>query len=518
MSQDALSQQSQEKKIESCRSGWDSVGNLLRKAIGHHEAGRLDKASSLYKQVLEQAPEDPHALMNLGIIHNSRMELQEALGYYRRLLAVVPDHFQAVYNFANACRDEGLVAEAVAAYQKALAIEPGHPDVLLNLGIAYYLENNASAAAGCYEQVLTVDPNCHQAHYNLGLIRFDQKRLPEAIACYERALGLIPDDVDTLFNLGLALQKAKRLPEAAARLEEAVRLAPDDAEFHNTLGTIYKAAQELERAEAGFRRALAIKPGYGAAWTNLAIVLHILGRIDEALAAYRQAMALGHNVVAAEYMIAALSGDARKSAPRQYVTELFDNYAAGFDKSLTEDLGYKTPSLLRQAVGAIAPGPFARVLDLGCGTGLAGEAFRDMAGHLSGVDLSPAMLEEAARKGIYDALAAADLVEYLAGATVHYDLMVAADVLIYLGELEPLFAAVRSRLTGGGRLAFSTESYDRPNEYCLRQSGRYAYHPGYIEEMARRYRFTTEYCGQEPVRMERGAWIAGHLFVLRLID
>ena len=133
--------------------------------------------------------------------------------------------------------------------------------------------------------------------------------------------------------------------------------------------------------------------------------------------------------------------------PRAYVARLFDDYAQRFDRHLVEELAYRGPALIAAAIDAAAPGRrFARALDLGCGTGLAGAPLRARVERLEGVDLSPAMLAKARERGLYDALEAADIVDHLRRFGAAFDLIVAADALAYCGDLQPVFAAAAAAL------------------------------------------------------------------------
>src|SRR5271163_4949171 len=142
-----------------------------------------------------------------------------------------------------------------------------------------------------------------------------------------------------------------------------------------------------------------------------------------------------------------------------YVARLFDDYAPRFDKHLTEALGYRGPELIIAALDAAAPERrFARALDLGCGTGLAGAALRGRVDRLEGVDLSPAMVAKARALQIYAELECGEIVAHLGRFEAAFDLIVAADVLVYLGDLAPVFAASARALAPGGLFAFTAEA------------------------------------------------------------
>ena len=207
-----------------------------------------------------------------------------------------------------------------------------------------------------------------------------------------------------------------------------------------------------------------------------------------------------------------------ETPPEAYVRGLFDDYADRFEKALVEDLGYRVPWRLGEILAEARPAldgevPFARVLDLGCGTGLMGEVLRGRSGHLEGVDLSPEMVDRAGAKHVYDALAVADGVAHLGGPGGGFDLVAAADVFVYVGTLESVFAAVADRLPAGGLFAFSVEAAEA-GDVVLRESLRYAHGETYLRRLAADAGFAVLRFEREVLRQDRGTAIDGFLVVL----
>ncbi|WP_181706324.1 methyltransferase domain-containing protein [Chthonobacter rhizosphaerae] len=207
-----------------------------------------------------------------------------------------------------------------------------------------------------------------------------------------------------------------------------------------------------------------------------------------------------------------------ETPPEAYVRGLFDDYADRFETALVETLKYRVPwrlgSLLadRRPAGVTAPA-FGRVLDLGCGTGLMGEVLRARCVHLEGVDLSPEMLERAAGKQVYDALAVGDVAAHLEASETPLDLVTAADVFVYVGTLETVFAAVAARLAPDGLFAFSVEAADA-GDVVLRDSLRYAHGEGYLRRLADEAGFVVLDLRRETLREDRSAPVEGFLVVL----
>jgi predicted TPR repeat methyltransferase len=230
------------------------------------------------------------------------------------------------------------------------------------------------------------------------------------------------------------------------------------AQDREAKGDLIGAAELLEQA-------LELTPGYASAWFALGEIREKLGDTGGAIAAFSKAReADPEDRHGALLNLIRLKAVEASRMPPAYVRALFDHYARDFDRSLTEGLNYQAPAVLLSAVDAAA-GRLARfkaMLDLGCGTGLAGAAFRKKTDHLVGVDLSPCMIQEARGKEFYDRLEVSDLLEFLAAeqatGTV-YDLIVAADVFAYLPDLAPVAAAASAVLAPGGYFAFTVETH-----------------------------------------------------------
>jgi predicted TPR repeat methyltransferase len=254
------------------------------------------------------------------------------------------------------------------------------------------------------------------------------------------------------------------------------------------------SAAEGDHAAAAelLEQCLEIVPDWAPAWFALGSARERLGDLTAATAAYCRALAGDPaDVLGASLALGRLgAAPAPASAAPAYVAHLFDQYAPRFDAHLLDGLGYRAPDLLREAVAEVCDRTnrrmgFAQALDLGCGTGLAGAAFRHCVEHLEGVDLSPGMVAQAQVKDIYDALAIADVVEHLQAVPEDsFDLILAADVLVYIGDLAPLFTQIARVLASGGLFAFTAESHNGEG-YIIGDQTRYAHSPKYIEATAR---------------------------------
>ena len=239
-----------------------------------------------------------------------------------------------------------------------------------------------------------------------------------------------------------------------------------------------------------------------------------LGHLDAAIRVGRKLLELAPGNVSIAYLLKAVSGatDVERSPPA-YLVECFDGYAESFDEKLVQGLHYDVPATLCSAVERLAgPGRRFYSLDIGCGTGLCGPLLRPMSAELIGVDVSPRMLEQARRRGVYDELLCADLPGCLERWPARFDLVIAADLLIYFGDLRPLWAALTEVLRPGGLLAFNTERLEDEG-YRLLPSGRFAHSLAYVRSISEGLCAERSW-GETTIRLEARKPVPGHYFVL----
>lgn len=265
------------------------------------------------------------------------------------------------------------------------------------------------------------------------------------------------------------------------------------------------------------RDALSLVPGWGAGWYRLGEMLEEAARPAEAVDAWREALRLDPEDRFGAALRLELAGAIAGPGfvPSGFAEALFDQYASTFDQSLVEKLGYCIPELLADAIAATGRDAFAHMVDLGCGTGLMGERLRLAASYLEGIDISAAMLAQARAKGVYDRLDRHDL-QLLEPRVAKVDLVTAADVLLYLGRVEKLFAIVSSMLLPGGLFAFSVEHHDGPEDVVLRESRRYAHSAGYLRGVLEANGFEMASASISVIRTDQGKPIEGLIVVARL--
>jgi predicted TPR repeat methyltransferase len=203
-----------------------------------------------------------------------------------------------------------------------------------------------------------------------------------------------------------------------------------------------------------------------------------------------------------------------RRAPSIYVRRLFDSYAQRYDRHLFTELDYRVPNLLRDLVDGRVRDGALDIADLGCGTGALGPLFRRLARRLDGVDLSPAMLAHADARGVYDELVEGDLLAFLLERAGRYDLLLAADVLPYLGDPAPLLAAAHGSLRPGGLLALSVEECEGQT-FVLTRSGRFAHDSAGLGSLAATIGLEVVAATSATLRHEAGVPVRGALLLVQ---
>ncbi|HEY2445549.1 MAG TPA: methyltransferase domain-containing protein [Rhizomicrobium sp.] len=288
----------------------------------------------------------------------------------------------------------------------------------------------------------------------------------------------------TRLTLQKALIVSGDIAGALAQARETVFANPDIAPAALALGEALLAADRLPAAIGEFQRALRLDPNIEQARMRLGEAWLAAGEAEKALESWRD---LEDRAILAPQIADAEQALSRLRCDPRYVRHLFDQFSADYDSRMMEQLGYSAPSILRrlaELLGLDRRGPCS-ILDLGCGTGLMGATVQDWASSLDGIDLSPAMIKKAKARGIYNDLVVGDICDRLGIGERTYDLVFAADTLVYLGDLAPLFDLVVRRLAEGGHFLCTVEK-KRDDGFELGPKRRWRHSESYIRDAAAR--------------------------------
>jgi predicted TPR repeat methyltransferase len=264
------------------------------------------------------------------------------------------------------------------------------------------------------------------------------------------------------------------------------------------------------------KRVVELEPEDWQAWYMLGDLCQYVGKRDEALNAFQTYFAANPDDAEIEHLLIALRDDTPPvRTSNRTIQHIYKGFARTFDTRLVDDLKYQGPEQLFEAINAaIGDRTGLSVLDVGCGSGLAGIRLRPIASGMSGVDLSPEMLELARKREIYDRLENAEITEWLENTPEQFDIIASCDCLIYFGDLHRITAAAASRMKPGGFFAFSVERGDK-FPFRLTDTGRYEHHPDHIREAATAAGLAVAVMNEAFLRYEYTAEVMGLYAVLR---
>jgi predicted TPR repeat methyltransferase len=376
-------------------------------------------------------------------------------------------------------------------------------------GIEHFEAGRLEPARAAFEASLTYAPGRPSVLGNLGITLFHLRRLDEAVPLLQQATAADPAYADAWACLGLAHASLARWQAAVDALDKASTLSPQKADLLVHRGQCLLRLGRASEALQAFDRAVAADPQHADAWSARGSLLRELHQLDEAARCFEKALALGADPELTGYYLASVKGTGTPPPPpRRYVESLFDDYAVEFQDHVVSKLRYQGyERLLRPLVDEGRR--FRRAVDLGCGTGLCGPLIRPLVDVLEGVDISQAMLGQTRQLGIYRELIHADIGGYLHTEKGEIDLVVAADVFIYVGELANVFRDVRRLLTSGGRFVFTVEAPQNDEDLQLLPSLRYAHSERYVRRLAEVTGFRVDDISRAPIRYDQAQPVEG---------
>lgn len=351
-------------------------------------------------------------------------------------------------------------------------------------GTAHFEAGRLEAARDSFAAALALAPGRPSIQANLGVTLFRMEQWAQAVALLEPAVAAEPEQPDAWLALGLSLKALGHWLPAEQALQKGLDQGRGTAQAWLALAHIQERLGREVAALQAVERALQLEPESAEAWSARGGLLLLAHLQDEAVRSFERAIALGADESLHRFYLASVRGDTTPAQPpRAYVETLFDQYADNFEQHLTQVLKYCGHEVLLQPL-VDAGRAYPLVLDLGCGSGLCARMVQAQAGAIDGVDVSAAMVTQARATGLYRRVEHADLLPFLASSDEPADLVMAADVFIYVGALDAVFEAVRRRLRPGGCFAFSVERHDGPQDLQLLPSMRYAHAPAYVQRLA----------------------------------
>lgn len=309
--------------------GQRRLQDALRFAVEHHNAGRLDKAEDIYREILDIESENPSALHLLGVIAHQVGESNAAWPLIQHATRVAPNYAEAHADLGLVFNALGRVEEAIASYRHAVEIKPSSATAHNNLGNALFSIGQFEDAIESYRRAIREDPGYAKAHSSLGLVLHRLARTEEAVSHCREANELDPENLDTLCNLGLVLQGNRELDDAIDCFKQALALDPENPEVLNNLGNALQEADCFDEAVTQYQDALRLAPDYADVQKNLGNALHAMERYEEAIDVIEQVITRDPSNADAYNNLGLVKQDLSR----------FDEAADYFEKALSIDPG-----------------------------------------------------------------------------------------------------------------------------------------------------------------------------------
>lgn len=482
-------------------------------ALALHRAGRLAEAEAAYRNAHAAGDADAGAALAVLLLQAGRYG--EAADVLCPLSQAAPENAELAANLSLALRREGRIDEAHAAALRATQLAPQRASGWNALGLAALEAGRPDEALAAFEAGLKVAPTLRalQLHRAQTLRRL--QRMREAMQAFAALAQAAPELVDAWRGLGDTQSALGHSADALRSRARAAQLASHDAEVAFEHGIALMQAGEAAAAARIFRSLLDHDASKAVRWFWLGRAQLKLDDLDGARTSFGEATTRDPAHPTFAHFHAAASGALPAAVEDDFIRDLFNDFADRFEHTLIGQLAYATPARLGQLLRDHGGDRGDTVLDLGCGTGLmAPELARD-GRSIDGVDLSPRMLEHARAKGLYRALHAAEIIGFLREHAGPWDVAVAADVFVYIAELQPVFAALRPRLPIDGLFAFSVERSGGDATELLPATGRYRHAEQRTREDLAAHGFEVVAHEAVVLRMESGTPVQGDLFLAR---
>ena len=479
--------------------------------------GRLRPRFKSHEQ--SRTTRSPTDLNDAAVRHFLSKRYGPAEDRCRQALTLDPKHADSLHLLGLVHWQTNRLDLAVDLIASAIRCNPNNHEYFLNLGELLREQNKLDEARKSFDIAIKLAPNRAAGWIKLGNLLRIQRRYDEVLLTYEHAFTLDPNNAEASALSGGVLLELGRYEEALAKCDLSLAISPDQAEALCVKGDCLRNLGRTAEAAVSYRRASELEPDRVSVWRLLGKVLEQLGDRDGAIKALRRAREIDpSDPFGASVELMRLGADELSEMPPAYVRLLFDQYATTFDTALVENLGYRGPSVLFEAVRSACqahqkPANFKHAIDLGCGTGLAAVAFAEMVDQFIGIDLSPAMIEKARATGLYAQLKVTDMLEGLrktpdSGA----DLVLSADAMVYVADLFPVLKEASRVLTSGGLLAFTLERHDGDG-FIIGEGRRYAHSASYVRASIEAAGLVVLQLEQQSARHERGVPVPGLVIV-----
>jgi predicted TPR repeat methyltransferase len=386
---------------------------------------------------------------------------------------------------------------------------------------AYSLQKSGSItqAKEICEDILLEEETSFDTHNLLGICQYQLEEFDSSIISIQRAIELNPNDLnsDSYFKLGDCYKHNKDSKNALLYFKKAVKGNHNCHLCYHNIADSYNKLNKFELCIFNLQKAIKLCPD---SFDSLFLMVQCYRKMKNE----KKMMEYIHKTLeklpehpGANHFLASLNKETSSKYSLEYAEDLFDRYADHFEEHLINSLKYQVPFIIKEKLQYLNLPRDSEILDLGCGTGLVGKTLVDLFPHLVGVDISTNMIEETRKKDIYTTLHINDINDFLFKNIQNFDLIIAADVFIYIGAIQTIFSSVRKCLPSNGYFIFTIELSLENNmeNYQLSKSGRFSHSMEYIESLCKETEFEIVEKEEIILREENKTGQKGVIFTLK---
>ncbi len=447
--------------------------------------------------------------------NNELLEIGRQVGFDAPTLGIGP------YLVGLAQSNLGMNEAARAALQHAVRLEPNQSEFLFQLSFVEMNISQLDHAMDGFLRVIQLNPQKDAAYVNIGAIHARRDERANAMDWFKRAVKINANNFVAWNSMAEITLAAGDFAEAVRLIDMAIAIEPTNWNIYYMKGVAFELTGQIDASFANFEHAHQRNPNVTLPLVRLSKIAAQREQFDDARQWADKANDIAPNDANVMLAMAVAYQRPLPDMPLEVVANIFNSWASVYDQHLTEGLKSHAPALTFEVVKTWLAtrgldDQAIDVLDLGCGTGLFGTLIAKNAKRLIGVDLAQRMLDEAAKRGIYESLHCADLVTFLQNMGDHFDLIAATDVFVYLGDLRHVFEASARVLKSDGTMVFTIETTDTdaPAGYLLEPSGRYQHRLDYVIHAAQIAGFEVKNITESILRQEGGVDVQGAVIQL----
>lgn len=503
------------------------MDNLEAKAATLYKAQKYPEALDIYLSLYKKSPKTEKYSIYCGNCFDAMGNNDQALHYYKRATKLNPVSQIALNALANIYYSRGDYVNSEKFTLKILETNPQDISALLNMGNIAYCRSEYSKALDFYETVYRLNPSSYIAVINMANTCYDLERFVKALDYAKRALELYPSSIDAYIILGNSYLELGRVEKAEKNLLRALEYRQDNPWIYTALSRLYQKSENWEQAlRMGWNAVLYAGEAQEDQHINFGYLLYeCVDETNDTIAvnyAKKWFERFSSNKMVCYMAQAILNDHLLDKADQEYVEKIFDQFASDFEETLA-GLEYQVPEYIAELIRKTYKKPLGlpcNWLDIGCGTGLCGQAAKSIVGwsRLDGLDISPKMLEKAKQKGIYDHLYHDEIIHFLNANRTKYHLMTAGDVLTYFGDLRKLFESISLSMADNGLfIATISENSVNKESYFLLPSGRFVHTQDYLMNILKKTGFELIEMEHKPLRNEGDRVVYGWVIAVRKI-